>query len=196
MIGYFKRIIKLKVKKIFLKFYFLKNNSIIGKIVSCKNYKYIRLSRNVRIDDYSRIECIDQWNNNYYNPILEINSGVIIKEFFTAVITDRCSIGENTIFANQCTIVTENHGMNPESAIPYHSQDLINGPVKIGKNCWIATGCIFLPNSEIGDNVIVAAHSVVNKKFPSNVIIAGSPAKIIKKYNFETHEWEKVKNKE
>lgn len=51
---------------------------------------------------------------------------------------------------------------------------------------------IFLPNSSIGDNVVVAAHSVVNKKFLSNVIIGGAPAKIIKEYNFERHCWEKV----
>ena len=84
--------------------------------------------------------------------------------------------------------------MNPESDLPYHAQNLINGPVSIGNNCWIATEVIFLPNSSIGDNCVVAAHSVVNKHFPSNVIIGGAPAKVLKKYNFETHQWEKVKD--
>lgn len=33
---------------------------------------------------------------------------------FTAFISDECKIGDDCIFANRCTIVTENHGMNPE----------------------------------------------------------------------------------
>jgi serine acetyltransferase len=35
----------------------------------------------------------------------------------------------------------------------------------------------------LGDNVTVGANSVVNSEFPSNVVIAGSPAKIIKNLN-------------
>ena len=171
---------------------FRKVNSSIGKIISCQKNQYIHLSSSVRIKDYCRIDCIDTWNNQKLQPYFEIGKGVIINDYFTAFITDNCKIGDNCIFANRCTIVTENHGMNPEDASPYHAQNLVNGPVSIGKNCWIATEVIFLPNSSIGDNVIVAAHSVVNKKFPSNVIIAGAPAKIIKVYNFTTHRWEKV----
>ena len=150
------------------------------------------MSNNVRIKDYCRIDCIDEWRKLKYHPSFEIGKGVIINDFFTAFISDSCSIGDDSIFANRCTIVTENHGIDPENALPYHAQNLTNGPVTIGCNCWIATDVIFLPNATIGDNVVVAAHSVVNKVFPSNVMIAGAPAKIIKKYNFDTHAWERV----
>ena len=180
-------VIKVKIR-------FRRHNSNIGKIISINNNEYISIGKNVRIKDFCRIDCIDKWHEEKYYPNLDIGNGVIINDFFTAFITDNCKIGDNCIFANRCTIVTENHGMNPEEKLPYHAQNLINGPVTIGKNCWISTEVIFLPNSSIGNNVIVAAHSVVNKKFPSNVIIGGVPAKIIKKYNFETHKWEKVKN--
>ena len=188
--------IKSKVKncieKFKLKYKFHKEHSLIGKIISCRNYKFVHPSKNVRIKDYCRIDCIDKWNGQVYTPDLKIGKGVIINDYFTAFVTDKCSIGDDCIFANRCTIVTENHGINPENPLPYHKQALINGPVSIGRNCWIATEVIFLPNSSIGDNVVVAAHSVVNKQFPSNVIIAGAPAKIIKKYNFDRHRWEKI----
>ena len=184
---------KLVFSKIRLKLRFLRKKSFIGKIISCSNVKKIEIGKSVRIKDYCRLECIDYWNGKKLNSQLKIGTGVIINDFFTVYVTDHCTIGNNTIFANRCTILTENHGMNPETSIPYHAQDLINGPVHIGKNCWIGTNVTFLPNSSVGDNVIVAAHSVVNKSFPSNVIIAGAPAKIIKEYNFKTHQWEKIK---
>lgn len=50
----------------------------------------------------------------------------------------------------------------------------------IGNNCFIGMNSIILMGSQIGNNVIVGAGSVVSGKFPDNVIIAGNPARIIK----------------
>ena len=50
----------------------------------------------------------------------------------------------------------------------------------IGKNCFIGTRSIILPGIKIGDNVVIGAGSVVTKDVPSNCIVAGNPAKIIR----------------
>jgi acetyltransferase-like isoleucine patch superfamily enzyme len=50
----------------------------------------------------------------------------------------------------------------------------------IGKNCFIGCGSIILPGVTIGDSVIVGAGSVVTKDVPSNCIVAGNPARVIK----------------
>ncbi len=52
-------------------------------------------------------------------------------------------------------------------------------PVHIGNNVFIGINSIILMGTEIGDNTIVGAGSVVKGKFPPNVVIAGSPARII-----------------
>ena len=54
----------------------------------------------------------------------------------------------------------------------------------IGDNCWIGMNAIILPGVSIsGVNVIIAAGSVVTRSFEdSNVLIAGNPAKVVKKY--------------
>ncbi len=54
------------------------------------------------------------------------------------------------------------------------------GPVELGDNIWIPTRVTILPNVVLGKNTIVGANSLVNKSFPENVLIAGTPAKIIK----------------
>ena len=53
-------------------------------------------------------------------------------------------------------------------------------PITIGDNCWIGGGSIICPGVTIGDNVVVGAGSVVVKDVPSNVVVAGNPAKIIR----------------
>ena len=50
----------------------------------------------------------------------------------------------------------------------------------LGNNVRVFTGAVIIGNIKIGDNVIVAANSVVNKDVPSNCVVAGVPAKIIK----------------
>ena len=54
------------------------------------------------------------------------------------------------------------------------------GRIVVGNNVFFGNNCIILPNVTIGDNVIIGAGSIVTKSFPSNVIIGGVPAKIIK----------------
>jgi acetyltransferase-like isoleucine patch superfamily enzyme len=50
----------------------------------------------------------------------------------------------------------------------------------IGKKCFIGCGAIILPGVRIADEVVVAAGAVVTKDIPSNCIVAGNPARIIK----------------
>ncbi len=56
-----------------------------------------------------------------------------------------------------------------------------DGPVRIGKNCWIGMSAVILPGVTLGDNVTVAAEgAVVTSSFDSSVIIGGTPARVLK----------------
>jgi acetyltransferase-like isoleucine patch superfamily enzyme len=57
------------------------------------------------------------------------------------------------------------------------------GRIKIGNNVFIGLNSIILLNTEIGDNCIVAAGSIVKGKYDSNSIIGGVPAKVIGNIN-------------
>lgn len=70
------------------------------------------------------------------------------------------------------------------------------GKVKIGSNVYIGTNSLIMPGVTVGDNVLIAAGSVVTNSVPSNVVIGGNPAHIIctfddyyqknKRYNVDT----------
>ena len=65
--------------------------------------------------------------------------------------------------------------------------------VIIEDNVWLGEFVSVLPGVKIGKGAIIGSNSVVTKDIPANTIAVGSPAKVIKKYNFETKKWEIVK---
>lgn len=93
--------------------------------------------------------------------------------YFTIFKGSTLEIGEDTIWAFNVCIQTGNHDFIDRDK--YRVAD-----VKIGRNCWIGNSSTILPGVILGDNVTVGANSVVTKSFPSNCVIAGCPAKIIK----------------
>ncbi|MBN1943222.1 MAG: acyltransferase [Phycisphaerae bacterium] len=82
-------------------------------------------------------------------------------------------IGEETIFAPGVKILSTNHDEATHASTIEH-------PIKIGAHCWLGANAVILPGVELGNNVVVAAGAVVTKSFPSNVVLAGVPAKILR----------------
>ncbi|MCR8985468.1 sugar O-acetyltransferase [Brevibacillus laterosporus] len=85
------------------------------------------------------------------------------------------SIGNGSMIGMNVTIATLNHGLSLETRnIAYPS------PVE---NVWIGSNSTILPGVTIGDNSVVAAGAVVTKNVPENTVVAGVPAKVVKKIN-------------
>jgi len=80
---------------------------------------------------------------------------------------------ENSLIASGVTILSHDHCKR------VNNQPLLLDTF-IGKRCFIAVGATILPGVKIGDEVIVGAGAVVTKNIPSNVIVAGNPARIIR----------------
>lgn len=90
----------------------------------------------------------------------------------------RISIGEMCLIGRNVTIMDHNaHGTQPECRRSSHGTVRA---VRIGKNVWIGNYVTILPGSEIGDNCVVAAGSIVKGVFRNNVIIQGNPATIVR----------------
>ena len=101
---------------------------------------------------------------------------------------ERVEIGDNVLGASKIFISDTNHGCykgeNQDS--PYvapNDRKLATSPVKIGNNVWIGENVVILAGSKIGNGCIIGANAVVCGNFEDNCIIAGIPAKVIKKWN-------------
>ena len=84
-------------------------------------------------------------------------------------------LGNNVRIGPNVGIISSNHVFDD------YDKFIKGPPIVIGNNCWIGMNSVILPGVTIGDHVIIGAGSVVTKSFPSNVLIAGNPAIIIKK---------------
>ncbi|MFD9362080.1 acyltransferase [Priestia megaterium] len=97
-----------------------------------------------------------------------INYGVDIGCARSVRIGDNVKIGPLTnIIDSNYHLVDSNDSLKSEQVV-------------IENNVWIGRGCSILSGVTIGENSVVAAGSVVNKDVPPNVLVAGSPAKIVK----------------
>ena len=85
------------------------------------------------------------------------------------------TIEDNVLIAPKVSLLTEGHPLNPTER-----QSLITKPIHIKKNAWIGANATILQGVTIGENSVIAAGSVVSKDVPDNVVVGGTPAKIIK----------------
>lgn len=87
-------------------------------------------------------------------------------------------IGRNFIAGPHVRIVASNYRHHQKNM---HLEDLgsVSRGITIGHNVWIGGGTTVTDGSQIGDNTIVVANSLVNRKFPPDVILQGNPARII-----------------
>ncbi len=84
-------------------------------------------------------------------------------------------VGKNTAITSQVTILSHHYPWKPEGGRYISHVDTY-----IGDNCVIGIGSIILAGVRIGNNVAIGAGSVVTKDVPSNVVVVGNPARIIK----------------
>ncbi len=91
-------------------------------------------------------------------------------EPYLITIGDDCDLTENS------KIYT--HGGARAARGKYPDFDVF-GKVSIGNRVYVGSGAQIMPGVTIGDNVLIAAGSVVTKNIPSNVVVAGNPAKYV-----------------
>lgn len=134
---------------------------IVGRIID----KKIDPTTEIRLPFYT-----DYGRNIHFGKNVFINLGVTFTDLGGIYIDDNVLIGPNS------TIVSVNHRIESEQR-----RNLDLKSVHIHKNAWLGANVTVTPGIVIGENAIVGAGAVVTKDVPANTIVAGVPAKIIRK---------------
>lgn len=90
-------------------------------------------------------------------------------------------IGDDVITGPYVYVTDQNHGY-ADPHVPIDRQWPVDDPVRIGAGSWLGAGAIVLPGTRIGRNVVVAAGSVVRGEFADRCVIAGVPARVVRRY--------------
>lgn len=122
---------------------------------------------------------------------LTIGDGTSIGNFNHIYATKSIVIGKNVLTADKVYISDNLHSYE-DVTMP-----IIKQPIKqiqtvvISDGTWIGENACII-GAKIGKNCVIGANSVVTKDITDYCVAVGSPAKIIKRYCFETRTWKKT----
>lgn len=142
-------------------------------------FNLFSLGRYSVVEDYS---CLN-------NAVGDLIIGNYTRIGLRNTIIGPVTIGNHVNLAQNITVSGLNHNFQ-KIDIPIDEQGVTTDPIIIEDDVWIGANAVILPGVTIGTHCIVAAGSVVKQSIPPYCVCAGIPARIIKKYNFETKIWE------
>lgn len=162
--------------------------SYIGKELFIQRKKNLIIGSNVRIYPGLRAEM------TMSSAKILISDNVSIGQNFHVVSYDGIlRIGENSTISGNVFISNVDHDYQ-ELGKHILEQPMLMKETIIGENCFIGYGAVVLPGSKLGKQCIIGANSVVKGTFQDNSVIVGNPARIVKRYNQQTGNWEKITN--
>lgn len=174
---------------------------LAGELYFSPDAELVELRKNARLltEEYNKTSTIEEEKRkNIINKLFKsVGKNCYIEPSFKCDYGKNISVGDNFYANFDCVILDVNEviiGNNcmlaPRVCIytAYHPLDYqtrnkfleYGSKIIIKNNVWIGGNAVILPGVCIGNNVVVAAGSVVTKDVPDNVVVAGVPAKIIK----------------
>ena len=115
------------------------------------------------------------------DPVVRIGDRCMIGRGSHIVGHFQLEIGDDVHTGPYVYITDQNHGYeDPHEVV--HAQWPSDVPVLIGNGSWLGTGVVILPGTRLGRNVVVGAGAVVRGTFPDHCVIAGVPARVVRRY--------------
>lgn len=168
----------------------------VGKNCSIRPILNMTTPQNISLgDDVSMgIFCwLDTNTSINKHPSLIIGNRVHIGAYSMVIAANKVLVGNNVVMSERVTILDHYHGYEDVNK-PVIDQPIISkGQIKIDDDCFLGINSVILGSVKIGRHVVIGANSVVTHDVPSYSVAAGSPAKIIKRYDFKKRIWVALK---
>jgi acetyltransferase-like isoleucine patch superfamily enzyme len=154
-------------------FYMLRYRCLISIKAEVELTKNLRLGKGATISSFTKIKAT--------NGLLDIGKETGFATCcFVSADAGGVKIGDYCIFGPNVNITSSNY-VYDKLDVPFKNQGYVSKGVQIGNNVWVGAGTTILDGTVVGDNTIVVANSLLNRRYPSNCILQGNPAKVILK---------------
>jgi acetyltransferase-like isoleucine patch superfamily enzyme len=150
---------------------FLKSRAQISTKAEVELSGNLRLGRKTTVSSFCKIKVTD-------GPLITgehcgFGTGCFISAGEGGIV-----MGDHVICGPNVVLIASNYRYE-RIGVPLEEQGHTSMGIRIGRNVWIGANSVILDGSEIGDNSIVVANSMVNRRYPANSIIQGNPAKVV-----------------
>ncbi len=169
----------------------MKQARLIRRPVYIRGHKSIVGGKGLTIGRFCRFDLDGRKQTLYIGDNCEMGDMTHI------VAHENVKIGNHVLIASKCFISDTNHGNyrgddQSDPMSPPVLRKLTTSQVEIGDRVWIGENAVILAGVTVGSGCIIGANSVVTKSVPENCIAAGSPAKVVKKWNEVEGRWIKA----
>lgn len=150
---------------------FLKSRAAISTRAEVEWSSNLRLGRKTTVSSFCKIKVTD-------GPLITGEHCGFGTGCFVSAGEGGIEMGDHVICGPNVVLIASNYRYE-RIGVPLEEQGHTSIGIRIGRNVWIGANSVILDGSEIGDNSIVVANSLVNRRFPANTIIQGNPAKVV-----------------
>ncbi|MBR5237794.1 MAG: acyltransferase [Paludibacteraceae bacterium] len=163
--------------------------SLILKPLHLNGISNIEVGDRVFVQEHTWLACVPIEKKD--NAKLILDDGAVIGHFNHIYATQSIVIGKHVLTADK-VYITDNLHQYEDINTPILQQSIKQlKSVSIGDGSWLGENVCVI-GASIGKNCVIGANSVVTHDIPDYSVAVGVPARIIKKYNFDTETWEKV----
>lgn len=145
----------------------------LGKGVFLETHRSVPGTARIEVGDGSTLE--DYARLETWGGTITIGTRVHIGSFTVLYGHGGVSIGENTLVAMHCRILSSDHSI-PPLGTPIRSREDVPKPTVIGEDVWIGAGVTVLGGVTIGNGAVIGAGSVVSRDIPAGAVCLGAPA--------------------
>ncbi|NSC20396.1 acyltransferase [Streptomyces albus subsp. chlorinus] len=114
------------------------------------------------------------------DTVLRLGNGVVLGRGSHIIADTTVEVGDDVFCGPYVYITSTNHSYDDPSR-PVGKQWPRTAPVEIGSGSWIGAGAVVLPGARLGRNAVVAAGAVVRGEVPDHAVVAGAPAKVVRR---------------
>lgn len=159
-------------------------NASIKVPISILSPQYISIGCNFTSRERLKLRAFSQFQGQKFKPEIFIGDNVSIETDCHIGCVNRVVIGNNVLIASHVFISDHSHGLTDYSDIdipPLERKLSSKSAVVIEDNVWIGEMAVILSGVTIGQSSIIGANAVVTKSVPPYSVVAGNPARVIKK---------------
>lgn len=170
------------------------NSIFIGAGALIRGLSYMQIGDDFVAAPDLWLEAVSQFNEQTFTPRLVIGKHVRVSRWVHIAVTHRVEIGDDVLIGSKVLITDHDHGCYSEPStspdIPPALRPLTGHKTTlVGSRVWLGDGVVVTAGSVIGEGSVIGANSVVIGTIPPFTIAVGSPARVIKQFDFDRKEW-------